>query len=371
MNFAETLLGIPTISQFLSQFVPGSFAYFAIIAGLFLVGILPILLVMSLVGGLGTYAERKISADIQMRLGPNRVGPYGILQFLADGLKMFMKEDVTPVKADKLFFILAPSLALMGVFGTFAVLPFSSSFTMVNLDVGLVYIFAISSFVSLAVFMAGYSSNSKWSMIGGMRGASQVVSYEIPVVISAMSIVVLTGTLSMNEIIAQQSANPLTWFIFHNPFTFIAFFIFFIAGLAETNRAPFDLPEAESELVSGYHTEFTGMRYSFLALAEYIEVFVMSAITSTLFLGGFKVPFGLGELDFIGPVLQIAVFFIKSLFLYYVVIWIRWTLPRIRVDQLMDLCWKYLTPIAMFSLVGSTLWVFLLDGKSIFELIFG
>ena len=371
MNFAETLLTIPFVSQFLSKIDQGSLLYFVAITALFLLGIVPILIVMATIGGLGTYAERKISADIQMRYGPNRVGHFGILQFLADGLKMAMKEDVIPYKADRFFFLFAPALCLTGVFGTLAVLPFSSSLTIANLDVGLVYIFAISSLVSLAVFLGGYASNSKWSMLGGMRGAAQIVSYEIPVILSSMSVVVLAGTLSMNEIVSAQTANPLTWFIFHNPFTFIGFFLFLIAGLAETNRAPFDLPEAESELVAGYQTEFSGMRYAFYALGEYIEVFVMCGIAVTLFLGGFNVPFNLAEVSYLGPIFQVAFFFIKALMLYYAVIWTRWTLPRIRVDHLMVLCWKYLTPISMFCLIGATFWVYLLDGKSLFVLIFG
>lgn len=326
--------------------------------------------VCALIGGLGTYAERKISADMQMRIGPNRVGPYGILQFLADGVKMLMKEDIIPRSADKFLFFIAPIFCIVGVFATLAVLPFSSGFTMTNLDIGAFYLIGISSLVGLGVFLGGYSSNSKWSMLGGMRGASQIISYEIPVTISVLGICLLGGSLAFNDIVSQQAGLPHTWFMFHNPFSFMAFFIFFTGALAETNRAPFDLPEAESELVSGYHTEYTGMKFAFFALAEYVEVFVVCGVAAALFLGGYNVPFNVGGNGLVGQLLQLGSFFTKTLGLYYVVIWIRWTLPRLRVDQLMTLCWKYLTPMAILNLVGIAIWVYYFDGKSMYSLIF-
>lgn len=340
--------------------------------------------VMATVGGLGTYAERKISADLQMRQGPNRVGPYGILQFLADGVKMIMKEDIIPSNADKFTFILAPIMCLVGVFATLAVLPFSSGFQLTDLNVGVFYLVGMASLVGVGIFIGGYASNSKWSMLGGMRGASQIISYEIPVTISILTIVLLAGGLSFGSIINEQSGMPHKWFLFHNPFAFITFFIYFISALAETNRAPFDLPEAESELVSGYHTEFSGMRFGFFALAEYIEVFVVCGVAVALFLGGYKFPFGdtielalthkagLNEMvgQNISQLLQLTSFFAKTLGLYYVVIWVRWTLPRLRVDQLMTLCWKYLTPIALFNLLGCAVWMYVFDGKPIYSLIF-
>ena len=326
--------------------------------------------VMALVGGLGTYAERKISADLQARMGPNRVGPYGILQFLADGVKMIMKEDIIPTRADKFLFTLAPMLCLVGVFGSLVVVPYSSGFILSDLDIGLFYLIGISSLVGLGVFLGGYASNSKWAMLGGMRAAAQIISYEIPVVISGLTAVLLAGGLSFKTLIEAQTGLPQGWFLFHNPFSFIAFFIFFIGGLAETNRAPFDLPEAESELVSGYHTEYTGMRFAFFALAEYIEVFVVAGVAVALFLGGYNVPMGLGGDSFLGQILQLGSFVSKTLLLYYVVIWIRWTLPRLRVDHLMVLCWKYLTPISLFNLIGTGFWMYYFDGKSLFDLIF-
>jgi len=337
---------------------------------IFLLAISIVVGALATIGGLGTYAERKISADMQARIGPNRVGPYGILQFLADGVKMLMKEDIVPKDADRFLFFIAPMLALTGVFGTLAVVPFSSGLTLTDLNVGVIYLVGIGSLVGLAVFLGGYASNSKWSMIGGMRGASQIISYEVPVVLSILAVVLLSGTLSFGGITKAQGGWPHEWFIFHNPFTFLGFFILFIGSLAESNRAPFDLPEAESELVSGYHTEFTGMRFAFFALAEYIEVFVLCGIAAALYLGGFQVPFNLGGDTIWGQLLQLGAFFSKTLALYYLVIVIRWTLPRLRVDQLMSMCWKYLTPIALFNLIGVGLWMWLFDGKSLFTLLF-
>jgi NADH-quinone oxidoreductase subunit H len=348
----------------------------------FLVGALAVVGVMATIGGYGTYAERKISADMQLRQGPNRVGPFGFLQVLADGVKMLLKEDIYPAQADKLLFNLAPALAVIGVFGTLSVLPFSSGFTLSNLNMGVFFLVGVSSLVGVAVFLGGYSANSKWSMLGGMRGASQIISYEVPVTITTLMIVLLSGGMSFGSIVETQGGLPHEWYIFHNPFTFIGFFVFFIGMLAETNRAPFDLPEAESELVSGYHTEYTGMRFGLFALAEYIEIFVLCGVAAAAFLGGYKVPFDLGngvifveKLGLpaiigknIGQVLQLGSFVTKTLALYYVVIWVRWTYPRIRVDQVMTICWKYLTPLALFNLVGVAIWMYLSHDQSIWEL---
>ncbi len=350
------------------------------VVAVFLLAILVVIGGLALVGGAGTLAERKISADMQLRYGPNRVGPYGLLQFLADGVKMFLKEDVIPTDADKFLYLVAPVLCIVGVFGTFAVIPFSDGFAITDLNVGVFYLFGISSLVGVGVFLGGYASNSKWSLLGGLRGASQIVSYEIPVTLSALSIVLLAGGLSFGTIIGAQSnlleqyswghGLPWNWFIFHNPFTIVGFFIFFIGALAEANRAPFDLPEAESELVSGYLTEYSGMRYAFFALAEYIEIFVVCGTAVALFLGGYNVPFKIGGDGIVGQLLQAGVFIGKTFAMYYVVIWVRWTLPRLRVDQLMTLCWKYLTPISLFNLIGCAVWMYLFNGKSFLQLFF-
>ena len=347
------------------------------VALIFFVSCVAVVGAMATVGGLATYAERKISADLQMRQGPNRVGPYGILQFLADGLKMIMKEDILPREADKRAYMVAPVLCLVGVFATLAVLPFSSGFILTDLNIGVVYLLGVSSLVGVGILLGGYASNSKWSMLGGMRGASQIISYEIPVTLSILAVVVLSGGLSLGRIVEAQTAAPWGWFLFHNPFTFVGFFVFFIGVLAETNRAPFDLPEAESELVSGYHTEYTGMRFAFFALAEYVEVFVLSGVAVAMFLGGYQLPYGIGSgelfmewLDFappfarfLGQFLQVGNFVTKTLILYYIVIWVRWTLPRVRVDQLMMICWKYLTPIALFNLAGVCVWMVVFHGS--------
>jgi NADH-quinone oxidoreductase subunit H len=366
-NYFLSLEPVKQIQQFLEQSTGWAWDSFLVFFTIFVVCFI-LVNIMALIGGLGTYAERKISADIQMRQGPNRVGPYGLLQFLADGIKMITKEDIIPSSADKPLFIIAPLLCLVGVFASLAVLPISSGFTLSQLNVGVVYFLGISSLVGVGIFLGGYSSNSKWSMLGGMRGASQIISYEIPVTLSIISIVLLAGSLSINQLVGAQGALPHQWFLFHNPFTFIGFFIYFVSALAETNRAPFDLPEAESELVSGYHTEFSGMRFAFFALAEYIEVFVVCAIAVSLFLGGYHVPFKIGGEGLIGQILMTLTFFMKTLVLYYVVIWVRWTLPRLRVDQLMTICWKYLTPISLVNIVGVAFWVYYFDGESLFLL---
>lgn len=351
---------------------------------IFVVAALVVVLVLATIGGFGTYAERKISADLQGRIGPNRVGPFGLLQVLADGAKMLIKEDIVTTQADKFIFNLAPVLCLIGVFASLAVVPFSSGFILSDLNVGILYLVGATSLVGIGVFLGGYASNSKWSMLGGMRGASQIISYEIPVTLSIIAIVLMSGGLSMGALVGSQGGLPHEWNLFHNPFAFIGFFVYFISAMAETNRAPFDLPEAESELVSGYHTEYTGMKFGLFALAEYIEVFVVCGVATALYLGGANVPFGLGSGELlaaklgldpmlssnIGQLLELGSFFTKTLVLYYVVIWARWTLPRIRVDHLMTLCWKYLTPIALFNIIGTAIWIYVFNGKSIWALIF-
>lgn len=361
--FQSVLSGLTQMVGFDATSLLSFLIYGALITFLMLGVLFPI-------GGLGTYAERKISADLQARIGPNRVGPYGLLQFLADGVKMILKEDIMPKGADKFIFYLAPILAMLGVFMTIAVLPISEGFALAHLNVGVFYLISVSSLVGIAVFLGGYAANSKWSLLGGMRGASQIISYEIPVVISILAIVLLSGGLGFDTIVGAQTGGPLGWFLFHNPFTFLAFIVYSIGALAEANRAPFDLPEAESELVSGYHTEYTGMRFAFFALAEYVEVFVLCSVGAALFLGGYNVPANLFGDKPVGQLLQVGAFFTKAFLLYYVVIWIRWTLPRIRVDHLMTVCWKYLTPIAIFNLVGCAFWMYFFDGKSIWTLLF-
>ncbi len=296
-------------------------------------------------------AERKVSAHIQSRVGPMRVGPHGSLQTLADGIKLLFKEDHIPKQGDKILFVLAPYIIFACSFAVFAAIPFGKSILVSNLNIGIFYIMAISSVVVIGVIMAGWASNSKWSLLGAMRSAAQIVSYEIPVGLSILTVVMLVQSLNMQEIVHQQTNGIQSWLIFRTPFSFIAFFIFFMSSIAEVNRTPFDLPEAESELVAGFHTEYSGMRFALFFIAEYANMFAVSAIASTLFLGGWA---GIAPgFNFLGGTPGMV---IKTLFLVFVMMWMRWTLPRLRVDQLMNLGWKYFIPISFFNVLGVGIW---------------
>ena len=313
-------------------------------AGVF-VGVVPLLpLVLVL-------AERKVSARFQNRTGPMRVGPWGILQTLADGVKLIFKEDFIPPQGDKLLFLLAPYIIFACSFAVFAAIPFSEGILVSDFNIGIFYIMAISSVIVMGVIMAGWSSNSKWSLLGSLRSAAQIVSYEIPLGLSILTVVMLVESLSMQEIVANQSNGVFSWLIFRTPFAFIAFFIFFISSIAEVNRTPFDLPEAESEIVAGFHTEYSGMRFALFFIAEYANMFAVSAIAVTLFLGGWEGV--LPGYDILGG---FPGFVIKSMGLVFLMMWLRWTLPRLRVDQLMNLCWKYFIPIAFFNILGTGIW---------------
>ena len=312
--------------------------------------------------GVLTLVERRVAARMQFRIGPNRVGPNGLFQFMADGIKLVLKEDIIPAAVDKNLFKLAPYLVLMGVFGTFVVLPFGQFFIVADLDMGILYLMAITGFVALGLMMAGWASNNKWSLLGGMRAAAQIISYEIPTGLSLMVPVVLAGTLSTQSIVEQQGGLPWQWFAFDNPFLFISFIIYFISALAEGNRTPFDLPEAESELVSGYNIEYSGWRFAVFFTAEWANLFVIGAVATTVFLGGWQIP-GISAIQhgmhWYWQVLGVAIFFAKSLALVFVIIWIRWTLPRFRVDQLMTLCWKYFVPWTFASIIFAAAWTWI------------
>lgn len=310
------------------------------------------------VAGVTTFVERRVWARIQSRIGPNRVGPQGILQWLADGIKLLMKEEIVPAEADPRLFKLAPYVVVMGFVAAFVSIPFASSVIAADLNVGILYITAVTSLVVVGILMAGWSSNNKWSLIGGIRSAAQIVSYEIPAALSIFTIVLITGTLSMQAIIRAQGWAPWHWFLFYSPFTFIAFWILFIALLAEGNRTPFDLPEAESELVAGFVTEYSGANYLFFFLVEWGNLYVISAILVTLFLGGWQVPAVTDSLILLN-LLQFITFFVKAYFGVILMMWIRATLPRIRVDQLMTTCWKYLVPMAFVNFIGTAVWVVL------------
>lgn len=303
-----------------------------------------------------TWVERRVWARIQSRIGPNRVGPNGFLQWLADGFKHICKEDVIPEEADARLFKLAPYLVVLAFILPWAVMPFSSSLILADLNIGILYITAVPALTVIGILMAGWASNNKWSMIGGIRSAAQIISYEIPAGLSIFPIVLMTGTLSMQGIIRAQGWAPDRWFIFANPFCFIAATILFISGLAENNRTPFDLPEAESELVAGFATEYSSMRYLFFFMAEWGNMFIAAAIVVTLFLGGWRFP-TISRRAEVMNALQFLAFMVKCLFLVFVSMWIRGTLPRVRIDQMMSLCWKYFVPISFINLIGTATWV--------------
>ena len=311
------------------------------------------------IAGITTWVERRVMARIQSRIGPNRTGPAGFLQWLADGIKNLLKEDIVPLAADAVLFKAAPYVVIVGFVLTFVVVPFSGDLIIADLNVGILYITAVTALVVVGVLMAGWASNNKWSLLGGIRSAAQIVSYEIPAALSIFPIVLLTGSLGMQDIIRAQGAAPWTWWVFDNPFTFVAFFGFFVAALAEGNRTPFDLPEAESELVAGFATEYSGMRNLLFFMAEWGNLYVIGAIVTTLFLGGWQIPFALETSPVLRNALQFGTFFAKAYFFVFLAIWLRWTLPRIRVDQMMVMCWKYLVPIAFVNLIGTAAWMVL------------
>ncbi|HQR93520.1 MAG: NADH-quinone oxidoreductase subunit H [Bacteroidetes bacterium 24-39-8] len=316
-------------------------------------------LAIALFAGLGlvlVIMERKVAAWIQIRLGPNRVGPKGMFQSLADTVKLIMKEGLTPDGADKFLFNLAPFIVMMVAMLVLAPIGFAKGFHIWDINIGVLYVSAISSVSVIGILMAGWASNNKYSLLGAMRSGAQMVSYELSVGLSVLSIIVLTGSLGLNDIVLSQQNG---WWIFkgHIP-AVISFVIFLIAVTAETNRAPFDLAEAESELTAGFHTEYSGMKFALFFLAEYINIFIVCAIGATLFLGGWM-PFHIGNWDAFNHIMDYIPsflwFFGKTFFLIFLIMWFRWTFPRLRVDQLLNLEWKYLLPISMFNLILMTL----------------
>jgi NADH-quinone oxidoreductase subunit H len=329
-----------------------------------LVGTAVLLLFVS-IGGILTWVERRISGFMQSRLGPNRVGPQGFFQWIADGVKLVLKEDLIPEGADRVLFRIAPYFCLIGVFCTLVVMPWGSTPIVSDLNVGLFYFISITTLVVIGVLMAGWSSNNKWSLLGGMRSAAQIVSYEIPVGMGLLVPILIAGTLSMRGIVQSQGWLPWDWMLFKSPFTIMSFFIFFIGSLAEANRIPFDLPEAESELVSGYCTEYSGFRYAVFFLSEWANLFVMGSITTVIFLGGGNLPGFVSDIT----LLSLAVFFFKVAIIVFIIIWIRWTLPRFRIDQLMKLSWKYLLPAAFFAFFGQALYMLLTWERPILQLV--
>ena len=310
-----------------------------------------------------TYAERKVAAFLQDRVGPNRAGPFGIFQPMADGAKMFMKEEIIPTQSSGLLFIVGPSLAILTACIGSAVIPWGQKLTIgshvidlqvTDINVGILYIFGVVSLGVYGIMIGGWASNNKYSLLGAIRAASQNISYEIAMGLSIIALLMLTGTLSLREIAEQQhgfwSNGWFTWNVFRQPLGFI---IFIICAFAETNRSPFDLPECETELVGGYHTEYSSMKLGFYLFAEYINMFISSAVMATLYFGGFNFPFmhHLGLSENLVTILGVVALFIKIIFFIFFFMWVRWTIPRFRYDQLMDLGWKVLIPLAIANIV--------------------
>ena len=306
-----------------------------------------------------TYMERKISAFMQARLGPMRVGPYGLLQPIADAIKLLTKEDLRPDKADPYIFFFAPFISVAAAFIVFAVVPFGPDWGVItDINIGLLFVLSVSSVGVLALILAGWSSNSKYALLGGLRSSAQMISYEVSMGLSLVGALMFARTLSLSGIVSAQGLDSV-WYIFYQPLGFI---IFLVSGIAENNRAPFDLPEAESELVAGFHTEYSGMRWSLFFMAEYAAMIVVSAMATTLYLGGWYFP-GLWRLDLAGHhalfvALSLFVFVAKMAILLYVYFWLRWTFPRYRYDQLMDLGWKWLLPAALLNIALTALAIF-------------
>ncbi len=319
------------------------------VLGAFIMGLIVVtvvLLFMPVMMLMLTWVERKVVARIQNRLGPNRVGPWGLLQMFADMIKMLTKEDIVPGNGDRWVHTLAPILTLVPVVLVFAVIPFGRGMAPADINIGVLYVIAVSSLGTVGIFLAGYGSNNKFALIGGFRAIAQVLSYEIPQALAIASVVLMVGSLSLVKIVEAQSGwGGLRWFLFAIPVGPIAFIIYMISAIAEVNRTPFDLPEGESEIVAGHHTEYSGMKWGLFYMAEYLNLFIVCAIATTLFLGGWQ-----------GPILPPWIwFFVKTLGLILVAMWVRGTFPRLRMDQLMKFAWQVLVPVALINLVLTSL----------------
>ncbi len=325
---------------------------------------------------MAVFFERKISAWIQNRIGPNRTGYWGLLQTTADILKLMQKEDIVANGADRKLFFIAPMVVFLGSYAAYAALPFTSVYIGINIDLGLLFMVAISGFVVAGIIFAGWASDNKYSIMGSMRSASQLISYEIPTLFVIISIFAITQELNLRDLSELQTANIFNWGIFGFsqlgferilliPALIVLMVILFISTLAETNRTPFDLPEAESELVAGFHTEYSGMKFALFFLSEYANMFAVSALVASLFLGGYQSPFGyLGNLlgiSWLVPVEQTFWFLSKGLILVGVQMWMRWSLPRLRIDQLMKVCWKYLIPLGFICFIYITIVMYILS----------
>jgi NADH-quinone oxidoreductase subunit H len=343
------------IRDWLVGFLPAGWQH---VAGVVL-GVVAIIAVFPGLFALTTVLERKGLGRMQNRLGPNRTGPYGILQPIADGIKSLTKEDVIPTTADKTVHFLAPVVLVVAVFLGFAVLPIGRNMVLVDMDASLLFYFAIGASTELSIFMAGWSSRNKYSLLGAMRAVAQMISYEVPLLMSSVAIVMMSGSLSLVKIVEAQ--NHYTWGLPHwyifTPWGFAAFVMYAISATAETNRSPFDLPEGESELVAGYFTEYSGFKFALFFLGEYLAMFSISGLGTTLFLGGWSAP--LSVLNWVPSWIW---FFSKVMLSIFVLIWIRGTLPRLRQDQLMNFAWKFVIPMTLLNLVVAALWRFMGEG---------
>jgi NADH-quinone oxidoreductase subunit H len=325
--------------------------FWTAITEMLIIGVL-ILLFYALIGLFLVYAERKVCAFMQNRLGPNRVGPFGIFQTIADLFKLLFKELIPIKNADGFLFNLAPFIVIIASFMAIAAIPFAKGLHAIDLNIGVLYVMAVSAMGVIGVLLAGWSSNNKYSLIGAMRSGAQIVSYELSVGLSLITIVILAGSMQLSVIVEAQRDG---WFLFKGHISaFIAFIIFLISSTAETNRGPFDLAEAESELTAGYHTEYSGIKFAFFFLAEYINMFIVASIAATVFLGGWM-PFHVGSwegfnhiMDFIPPFIW---YIGKTFFVIFLMMWFKWTFPRLRIDQLLTLEWKYLLPINLFNVL--------------------
>jgi NADH-quinone oxidoreductase subunit H len=350
MNFS--IYDFTSFNQWIDKFLNDNLpAFWAIAAEMVIIGV-AILLFYALVGLFLVYAERKVCAFMQNRVGPNRVGPFGFFQTIADFIKLMLKELIYIKNADQLLFNLAPFIIIIASFMAIAAIPFAKGLHAIDFDIGILYVIAVSSLGVVGILLAGWSSNNKYSLIGAMRSGAQIVSYELSVGLSLVTIIILAGTMQFSAIVEGQRDG---WFLFkgHIP-AFIAFIVFLISSTAETNRGPFDLAEAESELTAGFHTEYSGIKFAFFFLAEYMNMFIVASIAATVFLGGWM-PFHVGSwagfnhvMDFIPP----FVWYIgKTFFIIWIMMWFKWTFPRLRIDQLLTLEWKYLLPINLVNIL--------------------
>jgi NADH-quinone oxidoreductase subunit H len=343
------------LQRWLVGYAPASFR--SILSAL--ISVVAILGVFALLFAITTVLERKGLGRIQNRYGPNRVGPFGFLQPIADGIKSLTKEDIVPRAADKAVHFLAPVVLVIAAFSLYAVLPIGRNMVLANLDAGVLFFFAVSSVMELTIFMAGWSSRNKYSLLGAMRAIAQMISYEVPLILASVTVIMAAGSLSTVTIVERQAGYTGIvphWFVF-TPWGFAGFVLFMIAATAESNRSPFDLPEGESEIIAGYYTEYSGFKFALFFLGEYLGMFAISGLGITLFLGGWAAP-----LSFLTWIPSYLWFFAKLLVMISAFIWVRGTLPRLRMDQLMNFAWRFMLPMALLNLVTAGVWRFLPQG---------